>query len=361
MTAQLRTRKPTGLVPYPLIVLAGQEKSGKSYAAYSLSKSERVGRTFVFDLGEAGADEYADLGPYEIVEHNGTFADIMEQLEAAAAVPMVEGKPNVIILDSGTNLWEMCKDGVIKIAEQRAAGKTGKTPDVTVDLWNRAKAQWRRPIDLLMRYEGIAVVTARAGDVTEMDSGKPTKDTTWKVQAEKNLPYDANVIIKTTEPGKAEISGARSMYLTMPPGKNLPVPHFTLEKVVFDMLRAGGGVRDLRTLSSDEVDKKAAKWALVEAFMASGIDKTPAMDAAHRLWGNRTGASIPRTELDQLLASIPTGGDRESPFADDAMPDSQQTSLLAVDHGGERVPERPSSGPTPQVQDSAPAGQGTLA
>jgi hypothetical protein len=317
MAAQLRTRKPTGQVPYPLIVLAGHEKSGKSYAAFALSKSEKVGRTFVFDLGEAGADEYADLGPYEIVEHNGTFADIMEQLEAAAAIPMIDGKPNVIILDSGTNLWELCKDGVIKIAEQRAARIAGKTPDVTVDLWNRAKAQWRRPIDLLMRYEGIAVVVARAGDVTEMESGKPTKDSTWKVQAEKNLPFDANVVIKTTEPGKAEMMGARSLHVNMPAGRSLPLPGFTLEKVIFDMLKAGGGVRDLKTLSSDEVERGAAKWALVEAFMANGVDREPAMDAAHKLWGARTGASIPRTELDQLIASIPTGGDSESPFAED--------------------------------------------
>src|SRR5690606_13461595 len=77
----LRTRKPTGQVAYPTIVIEGAEKVGKTYAALALSSSEKVGRTFVFDMGEGSADEYAALGPYEVVDHEGTFTDLLAQIK----------------------------------------------------------------------------------------------------------------------------------------------------------------------------------------------------------------------------------------------------------------------------------------
>jgi hypothetical protein len=308
MTAELRTRKPTGLIPYPLVLLAGAEKTGKSYSAFALSASEKVGRTFVFDLGEGGADEYAEIGPYEVVEHNGTYNDIVEQLDAAVAVPAPEGKPNVIILDSITNLWELCKDDIIKIQAERHARKPSAPTDPTMDLWNRAKDRWRRVIDMLIKFDGIAIVTARGGEVTDVVNGVPTKTSSWKVMAEKNLAFDANVVIRTTSPGKADIIGVRSLQLHIPEGGKLQVPNFSLEKVVFDMMKAGGGVRDLKVLSSDEVTRTHAKTKILEAYLLSGMDTEDAKKAAGKLWGERTAGAILQTELEQLLSQIPMPG-----------------------------------------------------
>ena len=41
----LRTRKPTGAVPWPCVLLEGEEKAGKTWALAELSGSERVGQT----------------------------------------------------------------------------------------------------------------------------------------------------------------------------------------------------------------------------------------------------------------------------------------------------------------------------
>src|SRR3978361_907671 len=101
----LNTRKPTGNGADPLLLVEGSEKAGKTYAALSLSQSERVGRTFILELDEPTADEYASLGDFEILEHNGTYTSILDQLTEATKVEMVDGKPNVIILDSGSALW----------------------------------------------------------------------------------------------------------------------------------------------------------------------------------------------------------------------------------------------------------------
>jgi hypothetical protein len=86
MSPTLKTRKPTGEVAYPLVLVEGVEKTGKTVTSLSLSKSDKIGRSFVFELGELRADEYAAIGDFEIVEHNGTFSGFFEQLKAATEV-----------------------------------------------------------------------------------------------------------------------------------------------------------------------------------------------------------------------------------------------------------------------------------
>jgi len=71
----LKTRKPTGLSAWPMILVDGIPKAGKSCMSYELSASDKVGRTFVFAIGERSVDEYQSLGPYEIVDlTDGTWA-----------------------------------------------------------------------------------------------------------------------------------------------------------------------------------------------------------------------------------------------------------------------------------------------
>jgi len=186
MTA-LRTRKPSGQVAYPTILLEGPEKVGKSYAAYRLSTSPHVGRTFVFDLGEGTADEYAELGPYEIVEHNGTFSDLLEQMKAAAAEPAVDGRPNVIVLDDGTALWDLLKDWADSRARTSRAGrkKLADDPDAEIDvsmnLWVDAKDRWYQVLNLLRAWPGIGVMIGRGKEVAKVP-GRPARRRTDRVE-----------------------------------------------------------------------------------------------------------------------------------------------------------------------------------
>ena len=60
----LKTRKPTGVVPWPLILIEGGEKVGKGWSAALLSASPKVGRTVIIDLNEGAWDEYGKIrGP----------------------------------------------------------------------------------------------------------------------------------------------------------------------------------------------------------------------------------------------------------------------------------------------------------
>ena len=94
----LTTRKPTGVVPYPLILVEGGEKVGKGWCAGVLSASPKVGRTVVIDLNEGAWDEYGQIdgARFEIAEHDGTWAALMGMVADAKAEAVADreaGKP----------------------------------------------------------------------------------------------------------------------------------------------------------------------------------------------------------------------------------------------------------------------------
>src|SRR4051794_29446781 len=80
----LKTRKPTGAVPWPFILLEGEEKSGKSWAIAELTKSEPPGPLSWIALNEGAADEYGAIpgADYEVVELSaGSYAELLDAIE----------------------------------------------------------------------------------------------------------------------------------------------------------------------------------------------------------------------------------------------------------------------------------------
>lgn len=243
----LRTRKPTGQVAYPIVLVEGAEKVGKTYTALALSASEKVGRTFVFDIGEGSADEYAPLGRYEVVEHDGTFTDFIGQLEAATAEPAEDGKPNVIVIDSGTMLWEGLKNWASKRARNSRSNKAllAKDPDAEINVsstyWNDANDRWGRMLRILRAWPGIAVVVCRGKEVSVMGAdGNPIPGRTeYRVEAQKQFPYNASVHVRVEAPGVVKLTAVRSLSVTIP-AKGLALPgEASLEHALFEVVSAG--------------------------------------------------------------------------------------------------------------------------
>lgn len=235
----LITRRPTGKPPHPLMLIAGVEKAGKSYGAALLSASDLVDRTFYIELGEGAADQYGEIPNvrYEIVPHDGSYDDIARVISAATQQPRENGRPHAIVVDSVTELWDMLGDEQQLKANQRAVAKAieQKKPEptdeaqITMDLWNVAKKKWRRVIDMLRVYDGPVVLLARMEMATVMKGGKPTTEREWKIRAEKNLPFECDLIVKMYAPQTAKLSGVRSTRLQVPPGSELPLPGFSLD------------------------------------------------------------------------------------------------------------------------------------
>lgn len=267
----LTTRKPTGKPSWPILLLAGAEKAGKTYSAAEASASGLIGRTLWVGVGEDDPDEYGALpgARFEIVEHDGTYRGILAALAACAAQPPVKGKPNLIVLDSATRLWDLLCDQAQHEANERDRAKARKfnrkpaedDVQVTMDLWNTAKQRWAHVLDTLRAHQGPSIVTARLESVTVLDGkGQPTTDRTWKVKAEKSLPYDVGCIVEMPRRGETFLAGVRSLRFKPDPANpdRTKYDEFTVEKLWRDLgLADGAGVRSHSGI--DPEDKPAAE------------------------------------------------------------------------------------------------------
>jgi hypothetical protein len=260
----LRTRQPTGRVPWPLILIEGGEKAGKSWACAELSASPRVGQTYWLDLGEGAGDEYKGVkgARYLMVDHDGSWADIIGQVEAvrdeAHRVADAGGPPVVIVVDTATAVWDLLKDWVGNRARSTDANrrKLERDPDaeipIPMNLWNDANARWRRLMTILMTFPGIAIVTARGKWVASLDeNGRPIKNTKeYKVEGQKNLAFDATAWVRLSRDEHPMIVGARSVHAGVRPGVDEPArfKNLSLDWLVFDHLKCDPTTAHVRDL-----------------------------------------------------------------------------------------------------------------
>ena len=277
----LQTRKPTGAVPYPVILLEGEEKAGKTWAAAVLSGSDKVGQTYWLDLGEGSADEYGAIpgANYLVIEHDGSYGQILDAItevrEIAKAQHVGQCKPVVLVIDSMSALWEGLKDWTTSRAVERARkkGKSTATEDlrITTDLWNDAGARYRRVMTLLLTFPGIVVLTARGKEVAVMGAGgQPVEGKKeHKVEGHKSLAFDCSVWVRMFRTSPPLVIGARSVHTGIVPGKDDPQPidghaDDLLKWLIFDALRVtvrDAAVRDLKDVSGGELtdDERAAE------------------------------------------------------------------------------------------------------
>jgi hypothetical protein len=248
----LKTRQPTGRAPWPLILVEGPEKSGKSFTAALFSASSRIGQTYWIDLGEGSADEYGAIqgARYLVVEHDGTWQSILSSVEAirdeAARVAAANQPPVVLVIDSMTAEWDLHKDWASNRAKARMEKKGRRVaPDadvqISMDLWNDANSRHRKLMTILMTFPGVVVITARGKDVAALDAnGRPIEGSKeYKVEGQKTIAFDATVWVRMSREQPPLIVGARSVHAGVRPGvdRPKPAPNFSLEWLVFDVLR----------------------------------------------------------------------------------------------------------------------------
>ncbi|MFF8399794.1 hypothetical protein [Streptomyces sp. NPDC016172] len=242
-----RSRKPTGLPNPPMIVLCGPEKCGKSHEAARGTGSDLIGIAFWIEIGgsEGTADYYGRVpgANYEIVPHDGSYQDILDAIRWAVAQPQrVAGKPNMIVVDNGSNLWEMISDEQALFARRRAVNKAQDTrrraPSlddpvvVDPDLWNRAKDRWGEVLWMLRRHAGPVVMIARQEIVTAFENDKPTRNTTRKIKAEKNLPAAVDAIVEMHGIGDAYLTGVRTLHWDVKPGDTVRFEDFSIDALL---------------------------------------------------------------------------------------------------------------------------------
>lgn len=297
MAAQLRAEKPTGNVAYPLVLVEGDAKTGRSAASYMLSASSRVGRSFVFDMGEGTADEYAHLGPYEVVRHNGTFTDLRGQMRLATEVPKRDSKPNLIVLDDGTNFWDMLTDWTQDRARRGKANKEAlaRDPDAAIvvapNLWNDRADRWWDIVNLLRMWDGIGIIICRGREVTKFDGERPVAgQTEYTIDAHKGTLGAVTAWVQMTRPHTATLMGLRSFGVEVPRGGLRLPDENPLEHLVFDIMGAGGFTTSSRVAPDIGVDIPAAKNRLIDTLYHAGFKPDDAFAEATKMW---LGAGLP--------------------------------------------------------------------
>ncbi|MCX4749249.1 ATP-binding protein [Kitasatospora sp. NBC_01287] len=271
MPPKLNSRKPTGIVPWPFILVEGEEGAGKSYQTIAFSASKRIGQMYVMDLSEGSADEYAGIpgADFEVIVHDGSYQSIAEQVEAVwweARRAATAGEPPVVfVIDSGSALWRMLSNWTYERAKRsdRNRAKLAENPDSNIDvgrhLWNDSIERWYRIVHMLQTLPGIAIMLARGKEISATDGkgqplverGRAVKE--WKVATHKDTGFDSTLWVRMRRDKPAELIKARTLRFRVESGNPMPLPDFSFEKVIFDMLGCStdSQPRDMPELTGD--------------------------------------------------------------------------------------------------------------
>lgn len=305
----MNVRPPTGAAGWPNLLIEGKEGTGKTYNTLRLSADPRVGYCFVIEVQEKRADEYAALGDFLIVDHDHTARGVVEAITDVLAQPPEGGRPNVLIIDSLTGLWDLVKREAERIARssRSARERLEKDPDAEIEIghqaWNKAKDRfWWSWLNDLRSWPGVFLATARADEVAKFVDGRPiANQTDYRVDVEKGTPFMLDGTVRMRGPGVAPVvTTAKSLRFTVPPDGLELLDDEPLASLVFDLYGAGTEVR---------LSVSQAKRCLVARAKALGWpDEESIRKAAASAWEV---ASKRLTEFDaaamaSLLDAVPS-------------------------------------------------------
>lgn len=264
-----RSRKPTGMPTNPTILISGEDLSGKTFTALLLTAcADRIGRAWMMQLGEGDGDPYGaiidDQGRpvrFELVEHDGTWADILTaatQIRDAALRAVAAGeKTPVWIFDSASKEWELLSRYANNRARQSPRNKKELAKDLDAEIqvgplqWNSANSRHRDFMAIVNSFPGITILTAR-GKMTSVigPNGQPLEgQKEYTIEAHKSLGHQVTAHIRLSKEEPPVIIGIRLAQGGIRPGIDRPMVidgrrdprfkdvKFSLEWLIFDVLK----------------------------------------------------------------------------------------------------------------------------
>lgn len=291
----LKTRKPTGRSAWPLILVEGGEKTGKSYIAAQLTASEKVGRSYWIEFGPEGtADEYGQIPGvrYEIVEHDGSFAGLyqaVDEVRTEAHAALAAGEPPMVLtIDTMSAEWDLLKDWATSRAKGSAANRKKLALDphaeivVSNNYWNDANSRHRKLMHLLTTFPGICILLARGKDVVAMEDGRPVEGKRdYRVEGQKGLGYEVSCWVRLSRDERPQVIGMRSALGGFRPGIEpaKPLPNdWSLEWLVFDLLKLDPANTQVRSVV------EAKQERLPEQIRAEALHPETGPERMGELW-----------------------------------------------------------------------------
>ncbi|MFE3196859.1 hypothetical protein [Embleya sp. NPDC059237] len=243
-----RTRPRASTTAYPLILLDGDDPAWQLRTAAEFTTSPRVGPCYWLDLGDASGDAFAEGSGYRIVDHDGTWTDVLAQIEAvadAADHAAEHGLPPVgLVLNSASTLWRMLVSWVHDRARRSDLGqrRLRKDPDARIEvdasLWDEATERHAHAMWLMRTMPATVVLLARSRhEVATDDDGRVAPDTRRDIDGQKLVAWEATVRVRRNlgDPHPVIVS-SRSPRLPIPDTEPLPSAGFTVDALVFDVL-----------------------------------------------------------------------------------------------------------------------------
>ncbi len=346
------TQRPTGKPAWPLILVEGEEKAGKSTMCVELTASPRIGQSFMLAFGEPHANEYGAIpgANYEIVRYDGSYTDLLAKIDMVRLIAEhanAHGQPPVLlIIDSMVFVWKLLHQWTYNRAKESTSGKQklAKDPDAEIDpgrnLWNDANSRHANLVMALRRIPGIVIMTGRGKWVSGTDerTGQPTKVKEYTLETQKSLGFDVSCWVRLFREDRDRIIGLTSanpeIRLNAKKDREQYLPtDWSLEWLIFDHMKfepANAEVPDITLPKPDrspeqirqEALRPATPWARlaelhIEAGPFAGISVTNEKGKEETL-----GEMLGRLMAERAVSDPPTVEKLEKAIAEANTPDA---------------------------------------
>lgn len=213
-----RTRRPTGKGGWQRVLLSGDESGivDAAWAAAAFTADDRLVTTYWLELnpGETGDVFGAATGAdFELLDHDGSWADIFDQVDAAWQVARdvaASGPyPSALIVHGMSAEWMMLSDLADRRARRRTASELirhGLDPapayssdvkvEVDADVWTLVGRRHRELMAKILTWPGPVILIARE---------KRSADGRWVLKAQDQLGFDVTARVRFARGEKPEI------------------------------------------------------------------------------------------------------------------------------------------------------------
>jgi len=213
-----RTRRPTGEGGWQRALLTGDESGivDAAWAAAAFTADDRLVTTYWLELNPGETGDVFGAAPgadFELLDHDGSWADIVGQVDAAWEVARdvaASGPyPSALVVHGMSAEWMMLSDLADRRARRRTASELirhGLDPapayssdvkvEVDADVWTLVGRRHRQLMAKILTWPGPVILIARE---------KRNADGRWVLKAQDQLGYDVTAWVRFARGEKPEI------------------------------------------------------------------------------------------------------------------------------------------------------------